>query len=238
MTETLSTQIRTLVDDGSPSIDITELLARSRQPRGRRSRAPVVVALAAILVLVTVAVTALLASTSNDNEHVHRTETNTSAQRGLTDDCRVVEQTDRGCPRTLEEASGILGFHALAPTRLPEGWVRERSMIKAYVPNNPPLNPEPDVIVVYNQVWTPPGVNLTTDSDAPYLQIVQRIAAPHEDSQCREAPTTLINGAPVCKNDLVQDRPSRTWTKNGVWYWALAVGLPATTMDDVVNSMR
>ena len=242
-------QLRVLVDTvDTPSFASIVERAGSKEP-GRRQR-PVLMAaaIAAAVALVVAAVVVL--PRDGDGARTVRVPP-ADAPAALPDDCLITAQGQVGCEMSPADAGAHLGFDVRVPTGVPDGWVHVYENLKVYRPG---LSPEPVPpgadVVLYNQVWAPPGTDLNAPGTCPtYLQVRERRAFDGEAS------SQAVLGAAIDLGDghvafgeessaacgsgegPVHAVSLLSWESDGIWFSVLANGIPPERVRAVARSI-
>jgi hypothetical protein len=172
----LATSIRTLIDTEAPPISINEVV--DRQPLAMRSLRTSRFGMVALGTAAAVVIAAVLVVTIGGTGKPDRTKHLTVLQSlpaGLFACMANPGVGQDGCPVSVPIAEQMLGISIPQPKTVPPGWVVIKQDVRQWPSNYSELR---GVIPAdFNQVWAPPGTNLSSASTPAFIQFnVQRAA--------------------------------------------------------------
>jgi len=149
--------------------------------------------------------------------------------KALSASCYVTAESTSGCPLSPAAAAASLGFEVRVPDGVPEGWVLERANLRVFTDAEPPPQGLPQgsaPVFLYNQVWTPPGVDLNAQASCgPYVAVRERMPLGGEATStggtvhvgAGHLATGHLSTAACGTNGPVADISSLSWVDGGVW---------------------
>jgi hypothetical protein len=150
------------------------------------------------------------------------------------------------------DAATHLGFKVRVPTGIPRGWQQVRANLKVYRSGVAPQPvPSDQDVLVYNQVWAPPGTDLAEDGACgPVLQVRERLATDGElaDPSSTDTGTAIDLGGDHVVYGRQGDVPCGSsgpsgpqsvlsWTSDGILFYVYAFGVDFETVRAVTLSL-
>jgi hypothetical protein len=197
LSDTYREQIRILVDAvEEPTVEDIVLGAATRSRS--RARPRLVAAVGAVVVVIALAVAVVMSS----DDSAGPTRVDPAVSTTMPVSCIVVTEDTPGCDMAPSDAGAFLGFEARVPDGVPTGWVVERQKLQLYRhPESDGIggfSSDMDPVAIYNQVWTPPGVDINRAGTCPtLLQVRQRPAWPGEGTPVGEPAVNLGAGRTI-----------------------------------------